>query len=216
MRPACPEPYDQGNIGSSVAQAIAAGLEFSRRRQGLDVFTPSRLFIYYIAREADGREKVDAGATYRTALQAVNRYGFPPESAWPYNTAKLSQRPSRDAYRAAARHAAIAYKRVRGRLDHLKACLTEGYPVLLGFPVYNSIYRPEVAETGRVPVPPPGDPWIGGHAVMIVGYDDSEQVFIVQNSWGKNWGHDGFFYLPYAYISAHLKTEDFWTVRSVW
>jgi uncharacterized caspase-like protein len=216
MRSLCPEVYDQGNIGSSVAQAIAAGLEFSRRRQGLEAFTPSRLFIYYIAREADGYEQMDSGASYRTALQAVNRYGFPPESEWPYITAKFTQRPSRNAYRAAARHSAIAYKRVRGRVDHLKACLTEGFPVLLGFPVYNSIWAPEVAETGRVPVPAADDQWAGGHAVMIVGYDDAEQVFIVQNSWGKSWGQDGFFFLPYAYVSANTKSEDFWTVRSVW
>src|SRR2546430_2431422 len=47
-RPVCPEVYDQGQIGSSVAQALAGGLEFSRRRQDVEVFTPSRLFIYYI------------------------------------------------------------------------------------------------------------------------------------------------------------------------
>lgn len=215
-RPLCPEVYDQGSIGSSVAQAIAGGLEFSRRRQGIDVFTPARLFIYYIARESVGMQDHDAGATYRATLQAVNRYGVPPEAEWPYITEKFTQRPPRRVYQAAVRHAAIAYKRVHGRLDHLKACLAEGYPVLLGFPVYSSIFAPEVAKTGRVPLPTDGDQQIGGHAVMIVGYDDSEQAFLVQNSWGKDWGIAGFFFLPYAYISARAKGEDFWTVRSVW
>ena len=216
LRPFCPEPYDQGQLGSAVAQAVAAGLEFSRRRQGVDVFTPSRLFIYYIAREAAGQQDSDSGTTFRDALQAVNRYGVPPEAEWPYIRNKFAQRPSRSAYRAASRHAAIAYKRVAGRLDQLKACLAEGYPILLGFPVYNSIWDPEVAKTGRVPIPSESDQWIGGHAVMMVGYDDAEQAFIVQNSWGSGWGQDGRFFLPYDYVSRCAKDSDFWTVRSVW
>jgi uncharacterized caspase-like protein len=215
-RPLCPEVYDSGQIGSVVAQAIAGGLEFSRRRQGLEVFTPSRLFIYYVAREAAGTQDQDAGATYAAALRAVNRYGAPPESEWPYLTEKFTQRPPRRVYQAAARHAAIAYKRVRGQPEQVKACLAEGYPVLLGFPVYNSFMSTEVAQTGRVPVPHDDDLLIGGHAVMIVGYEDSEEVFIVRNSWGKRWGADGVFFLPYAYLFGRGRSAEFWTVRSVW
>ena len=215
-RPLCPEVYDQGSIGSSIAQAIAGGLEFSRRRQGVEVFTPSRLFIYYIAREPTRTPNYDSGATYHNALQAVNRYGAPPEAEWPYITEKFAQRPPRRVYQAAARHAAIAYKRVRNELDQLKACLAEGYPVLLGFPIYNSIYAPEVAKTGRVPVPTEGDQLIGGHAVVIVGYDDGEQSFIVRNSWGTGWGMGGYFLLPYPYLSGRVLAQSLWTVRSVW
>jgi uncharacterized caspase-like protein len=215
-RPLCPEVYDQGQIGSSIAQAIAGGLEFSRRRQGAEVFTPSRLFIYYVAREAVGTQGDDAGATYREALRAVNRYGAPPEAEWPYLTEKFAQRPPRRVYQEATRHAAIAYKRVRGQPEQVKACLAEGYPVLLGFPVYNSFLSSQVAQTGRVPVPDDNESLVGGHAVMIVGYDDSEEAFIVRNSWGKGWGADGFFFLPYAYTFARGRSEDFWTVRSVW
>jgi hypothetical protein len=215
-RPVCPGVYDQGQIGSSVAQALAGGLEFSRRRQDVEVFTPSRLFIYYIAREAAGTQADDAGATYRDSLQAVNRYGAPPEAEWPYLTDKLAQRPPRRVYQAAARHAAIAYKRLRNRLDQVKGCLAEGYPVLLGFPVYASFAGREIAATGRVPLPGDDEQILGGHAVMIVGYDDAEQSFVVRNSWGAAWGMGGYFLLPYAYLSLPVRGIDLWTVRSVW
>lgn len=208
--------YDQGQIGSSVAQALAGGLEFSRRRQNVEVFTPSRLFMYYIAREAAGTQADDAGATYRDSLQAVNRYGAPPEAEGPYVTDKLTLRPPRRVYQAAARHAAIAYKRLRNRLDQVKGCLAEGYPVLLGFPIYESFFGNSVVETGRVPLPGDDELMIGGHAVMIVGYDDGEQSFVVRNSWGTAWGMGGYFFLPYAYLSARGRGIDLWTVRSVW
>jgi hypothetical protein len=215
-RPLCPEVYDQATIGSSIAQAIAGGLEFSRRRQGIDIFTPSRLFIYYIAREASGWQDYDSGATYRTALEAVSRHGAPPETEWPYIVDKFAKRPPRRVYQSAARYAAIAYKRVRKQLDQLKACLAEGYPALFGLPIYNSVWNPEVAKTGRVPVPAEGDQLVGGHAVMLVGFDDGEQSFIGRNSWGKDWGIGGYFFLPYAYVSDHAPDAEAWTVRSVW
>lgn len=40
----------------------------------------------------------------------------------------------------------------------------------------------------------------GGHAMSIVGYDNSRQCFIIRNSWGSNWGEQGHFYLDYQYI----------------
>ena len=40
----------------------------------------------------------------------------------------------------------------------------------------------------------------GGHAVVIIGYDDATQRFLVQNSWGPNWADGGFFGFPYQYF----------------
>src|SRR5476649_2624939 len=47
LRPHCPPVYDQGQLGSCTANAIAGALEFDQIKQSLDdVFVPSRLFIY--------------------------------------------------------------------------------------------------------------------------------------------------------------------------
>ena len=48
-------------------------------------------------------------------------------------------------------------------------------------------------------MPSPTDTLLGGHAVCIVGYDDSRSIFIGRNSWGKSWGDRGYFYIPYDY-----------------
>ncbi len=43
---------------------------------------------------------------------------------------------------------------------------------------------------------------LGGHAISIVGYDDAKQAFIVRNSWGHEWGQDGFGYVAYDDVSG--------------
>jgi hypothetical protein len=80
LRPDCPRVYDQGQVGSSVGQAVAGALEFSRNKHGAATFTPSRLFIYFNAPTVSGLEDSDSGATIRSALQTVDELGAPPRS----------------------------------------------------------------------------------------------------------------------------------------
>jgi C1A family cysteine protease len=56
---------------------------------------------------------------------------------------------------------------------------------------------------------------IGGHAVMAVGYEDAKQWFMVRNSWGSRWGLEGYFTLPYAYLTDENLASDYWTIRVV-
>jgi C1A family cysteine protease len=64
-------------------------------------------------------------------------------------------------------------------------------------------------------MPQPGEQVVGGHAVLAVGYDDKNQWFIVRNSWGVDWGMNGYFTLPYQYLLEPNLSDDFWTVRLV-
>ena len=50
---------------------------------------------------------------------------------------------------------------------------------------------------------------------MAVGYDEANQRFIVRNSWGKNWGMNGYFTMPYPYLLQRSLSSDFWTIRRV-
>ena len=56
---------------------------------------------------------------------------------------------------------------------------------------------------------------VGGHAVLAVGYDESERRFIVRNSWGAGWGIKGYFTVPYSYLTDPNLANDFWTIRMV-
>jgi C1A family cysteine protease len=80
-------------------------------------------------------------------------------------------------------------------------------PVALGIAVYESLESEEVARTGEIPVP---QEFLGGHAILAVGYDDEKELVIIRNSWGKDWGDAGYGYLPYDYFAAGL-VVDMWT-----
>ena len=47
--------------------------------------------------------------------------------------------------------------------------------------------------------------------MVVVGYDDSQSRFIVRNSWGTAWGLQGYFLMPYAYLTNPRLADDFWT-----
>jgi C1A family cysteine protease len=66
-----------------------------------------------------------------------------------------------------------------------------------------------VATTGQLPMPTHGDQSIGGHEVLLVGYDDATQNFKVRNSWGPGWGLAGYFLMPYAYANNPNLAGDF-------
>ena len=68
--------------------------------------------------------------------------------------------------------------------------------------VYESFESDAVGKTGLVPYPDVHkERFIGGHALVCVGYDDSVNHFIALNSWSDAWGDRGFCYIPYAFIA---------------
>ncbi len=50
---------------------------------------------------------------------------------------------------------------------------------------------------------------------MAVGYDDTSQSFVVRNSWGAGWGQQGYFTMPYAYLTSVRLARDFWMIKMV-
>jgi C1A family cysteine protease len=216
LRPECSKTvYDQGQLGSCTANAIAGALEFDRIKEGLPGFVPSRLFIYYNERVMEGTVGTDSGAQIRDGIKSVGSIGAPPESDWPYVIADFAMKPPKKAFDDAPLDKAVQYQRVTQVLAQMKGCLASGYPFVYGFTVYESFESSQVASSGVVPMPAAGEKVLGGHAVLAVGYDDSSQRFMVRNSWGTGWGMGGYFTVPYAYLTDGNLSDDFWTIRLV-
>lgn len=215
LRRRCPKVYNQGQLGSCTANAIAGAIEFERRKQRMTDFVPSRLFIYYNERVIEGTVRSDSGAQLRDGIKSVASQGVCPEPEWPYVIAKFTTKPSVRAYNDAQLDRAISYQSLFQDLNQMKGCLASGYPFVFGFTVYQSFESATVAKTGHAPMPGWGERPVGGHAVMAVGYDDDAQWFIVRNSWGANWGMKGYFTLPYSYLIQPALSSDFWTIRLV-
>lgn len=207
----CPPVYDQGQLGSCTANAIAAAIEFAQKNK----FVPSRLFIYYNERVIEGTVDSDSGAQIRDGIKSVATQGAPPERLWPYEIERFRDAPSSAATAAAKCDLVILYQRLIQDLNTMKGCLASGYPFVFGFTVYQSFESAAVAKTGVLPMPGFKEKSVGGHAVMAVGYDDTKRTFLVRNSWGPKWGKKGYFTIPYAYLTSNRLASDFWTIRTV-
>jgi C1A family cysteine protease len=216
LRKKCPAVYDQGQLGSCTANAIAGAVQFERLKQKLKPdFVPSRLFIYYNERVMENSVKSDAGAQLRDGIKSVATQGDCPETEWPYVIAKFADKPTAPCYKDALKYQAVQYQRVPQILNQLKGCLASGYPFVFGFSVYESFESAQVASDGIANLPSAKERLLGGHAVLAVGYDDATQRFMVRNSWGDGWGAKGYFSLPYAYLTDANLAADFWTIRLV-
>lgn len=216
LRSLCPPVYDQQSLGSCTANAIAAAYQFDEMKEKeKEIFTPSRLFIYYNERKIEGSVKEDSGGALRDGVKSINTTGVCSETDWPYDVDKFTVMPPMNLYAIAKKHKCVQYKRVKQDLEQFKQCLIEGYPFVFGMQVFDSFESDKVASTGIVPMPANDEENLGGHAVLCVGFDDTKKMFIVRNSWGDGWGMSGYFYLPYDYMTSDTLTCDFWTVRQV-
>ena len=191
---------NQGNCGSCVAFSTIGTLEtqvnIASGIPGMNpAFSAQSLFECGGASCATGWEPDDAA-------QYLEQTGVPDEACNPYTlgatgndvacTSQCSDADSRSTkisgYTTPTSYAVD--------VDTVKAALANG-PLITTFEVYEDFITYQSGVYKHVT----GD-GLGGHAVSIVGYDDSVQAWIVRNSWGPNWGENGFFRVAYSDISG--------------
>jgi C1A family cysteine protease len=212
LRPMCPPVADQGQLGSCTGNALAGALEFLEMKDNVPYIDLSRLFIYYDERAFEHTVASDSGAQIRDGIKTLAKQGVCSETCWPYDISKFTVKPASPCYKEAAAHKITSYQRIQ-TVDEMRTCLADGYPFVFGFSVYESFESQEVAQTGVVQMPQPSEQQVGGHAVVGVGYDDSQNRFIVRNSWGENWGMKGYFTIPYDYLANRNLSDDFWMIQ---
>jgi C1A family cysteine protease len=213
LRSKMPPIYDQGELGSCTGQCIAADCHYQMIKQGNIHWQPSALFIYYNERVISDTVNQDSGAELRDGMKAIEKWGICKEDLWKYNIRKFKKKPHKECYDDAIKNRIVDYKRVPQSLDFLKSCLASDDPFVFGFMIYDSFQS--MRSDGIMHMPHVKENALGGHAVLAVGYDDDKQVFIIRNSWGKDWGDQGYFYMPYNYIKDSDLAADFWTVTFV-
>lgn len=209
LKPGCPPVWNQGQTSSCTAHATLAAFLYDS--QGRPITMLSRMMQYYDSRILSGDTGFDGGAQIRDSAKAMNKWGACEEDLWPFDADHLLTVPSGDCYVAAKDHRTNSYVAIdRGGLRH---ALASGYPVVCGIEVYESFETDEVAKTGIIPMPLQAEEDNGGHAILLVGYDDEKQTFTFRNSWGVEWGDGGYGTLPTAYLQDERLSSDFWQIQ---
>jgi len=229
LREWCSAIEDQGSLGSCTANAGVGIIEYYEKKSFGRHIEASRLFLYKVTRNLM-KSKGDNGAYLRTTMGAMVLFGTPPEDYWPYtdDVKKFDEEPPAFCYAFAQNYQTIKYFRhdppgtkAEDVLKKIKTYLATGHPAMFGFTVYNSIEQAE--STGKIPFPSPKEKIEGGHAIVVVGYDDKLEIknsfsktettgaLLIRNSWGKTWGEKGYGWLPYDYVLKGLAV-DFWSI----
>lgn len=214
LRPKWGQVYDQLDIGSCTANALAGVIRYLCLMLFGVHFDPSVLWLYVKERllGAPHQPLTDSGSDVAYGLTWATNVGVIPESLWAYDPSKVNVVPPASLDTTAADHKISgAYDLTAGAktpaavLANVQSALSKGYPVLLAFEVYSSFMSDAVAQTGVVPVPNVNTEQLeGGHEVVIVGYIPSSDQYIVANSWSASWGMNGFCLFPGALL-ANLK-----------
>jgi hypothetical protein len=219
--------YNQLHTNSCTGNAVSALMTYVR-----GVTPRSRLQIYYEARRIIGETDRDEGAYIRDCIKVISNLGAGREDWWPFREDKVLVDPPLNVDRDALMRRVFRYQRLDGGSDY-RHCLAQGRPFVIGFSVYDHFMGGLPANYGIVTMPDPTQKLAGGHAVCVIGYDKNfrstewaksavakgypadqipEQVYIVRNSWGAEWGHNGDFAIDMRYFDSASLANDAWTI----
>lgn len=209
-----PLAYDQGRTSSCTGHAGAAFIRnlYGRAASGRYAWSACPFWIYHRARERGGLLGMDAGATMRDLMKVLAEDGAAPTYA---HISKVDAKPSESSLRLAKFTRIREYQRIVPSDDAPNIMMTalglEKLPVLVGVRLFSSVNSSDTRWDGILRVPTSSEPSIGGHALMIDSYDAKRELFSGWNSWGKEWGDGGRFYLPFEYVSRLDLVQDMWT-----
>jgi len=215
LRANCSPVEDQGDLGSCTGNAIVGALEYLENTQQEEPVRLSRTFVYFNERLLEHTINQDAGAAIRDGIKVVATYGACVEKLWPYDIKAFKNKPSDAAYADALKRKALTYQNLDQTEEALTHCLAHNRPIVFGIVVYSSFESDAVAKTGIVPMPKAHEKNMGGHAVLIVGYDLDKRMFLVRNSWGPKWGDHGYFWLPFDFVLNPDLADSFWTISKI-
>ena len=202
---------DQGKDGACTGYGLAAVVNYLRfiREWELRQQAPERLervsplLLYDLARLYDEWPGEDyEGSSCRGALKGWHKHGVCVDGLWPRkNNKKLKFGEWREKWRESARANTLGvyYRINRKSVVDMQSAIREIGAIYVSATVHEGWDEPKpglathkgLSRICRVERPKED----GGHAFALVGYNESG--FVVQNSWGRDWGSGGFALLPY-------------------
>ncbi|HMD00116.1 MAG TPA: C1 family peptidase [Ferruginibacter sp.] len=192
---------NQGSQQSCVAWSIAYALKsYEEKVETGTQMTFSPSFIY---------NQINNGMnapTYVTdGLNLLSDQGVCLLDEMPYNQADWLTKPTAEQKQHAKKFRIDFWRRVNVLdIKEVKAQLAAGYPVIIGADVSKEFINDGYAQKGAFIWKDAGTP-AGGHCMLLVGYDDAKNAFKVMNSWGTEWGDNGFGWIDYKFFPEGVR-----------
>jgi len=215
-----PRVGSQGNQGSCVAWA--AGYYLKSFQENLEDFNNgvfimdnnmSPAFVYNQIKIGS----CDSGSQIPDALDLILSTGIVTWEEMPYNANECSTLPTAEQNILAIENKISSFFYLNGDIlfEQTKAFLLDNKPVVIAISIDNDFFG--VFEGNGDAVYRNFDKVDGAHAMLVVGYDDTKNAFKVVNSWGRNWGNDGFIWIDYKAFLEVMDTEsDFKILCEAW
>jgi C1A family cysteine protease len=202
---------NQGGCGSCWAFAATAALESSVLRAqntpGIDLNLSEQVLISCGSSGGHDAGSCAGGAVYPSyASDYIRDTGLPLETCYPYTASDGSCGSACGTYQSATYQiASWAYVATTSpTVSAIRDALVSYGPLATTMDVYEDFY----SYTNGVYSYATGV-YEGGHAVLIVGYSDADQYFIVKNSWGAGWGESGYFRIAYSELGTVVKFGEY-------
>lgn len=214
LRGGCSPVEDQGQLGSCTCCATVGILEFLMRRDGRygDL---SILYLYYNGRRIDHCESDDSGLLTSHVMASVIAFGACEDQLWPYDIARFTEQPPQACYDNAHKVEGVSYAMVDGGADAMKAALSAGQPLVIAVDMPMTYYQ-GIQAGGVIPsLGGAADGPPAGHCMLCVGYDDAKQTWLIRNSWGADFGDQGYIHLPYDTFGHYAWNNDVWAVGAL-
>ena len=209
-----PAVGDQGKQGSCVAWSSAYGartvLESARTGSDPNALKFSPAFLYNQI-GMDGCE----GSYINRAMDFMSQRGSVPYEAFPYSDQDCTRQPNQELMDQARQFRMRGSNRLTvgsstDKIDMraIKENLSQGAPVVIGMMVGGTYMQPMMGQDVWNPTQDDGAMMgFGGHAQCVVGYDDAKYggAFLIMNSWGPQWGNNGFAWVRYKHFQYFVR-----------
>lgn len=216
-----PKILDQGDEGACTGFGLAAVINFQLASRGIRRFVSPRM-LYQMAKKYDEWPGDDyEGSSARGAMIGWVRHGVCQENTWPLKLVGAGHFDAEKAKEARQTPGGAYYRVVHTQVRDVHAALAELGAVYMTTMVHGGWDKPgpptfpleyswkDAKKRINLPVITRQGRADDGHAVAIVGYTSGG--FIIQNSWGGDWGYKGFALLPYEDFMLHA--TDVWAAQ---
>lgn len=200
---------NQLEVGSCTSFAAVAMYEAMMNQANIEGDTDmSPAYLFYYSNIITGRP--EGGSNFHEQFEVLGTHGVCYEQLYAYDINSLSAQPSEAAEEDAKNHRVLSAKQIplfnsSDKSDTLKrnhtqltSALSEGYPIGISLKLFE-----DFGKKGAFILHPDDTPNAkeeGRHAMVIVGYSEENDFYIVRNSWGEGFGENGYCYIPTAYI----------------